>query len=153
MQIRIESTDLPGRCGPSPDRPEGHHNIHVGVQSKRRPYELLGVVAAVSASARWTFDARAIETTVGIDVNGPYIHGRPGSRFIYLNWGVIDNDETFMTFRRAKLMFDGIPTAVLTDATKQGVLVGGLGLTDDRGNPLCAAVRPPLIKWSASSER
>ena len=31
--IRIEGTDLPGRaCGPGPDFPDGHHNIHVAAQ-------------------------------------------------------------------------------------------------------------------------
>jgi hypothetical protein len=30
-----------------------------------------------------------------------------------------------------------------------GLLVGRLGLTDRKGNPLCAAVRPPVIEWSA----
>jgi hypothetical protein len=39
-------------------------------------------------------------------------------------------------------MLDGIPPEVL-DA-------GRLRLTDQRGNPLCAAVRPPLITWTAS---
>jgi len=27
--------------------------------------------------------------------------------------------------------------------------VGRLGLTDPKGNPTCAAVRPPLIEWTA----
>jgi Family of unknown function (DUF5990) len=30
----------------------------------------------------------------------------------------------------------------------RAVLVGRLGLTDDKGWPLCAAVRPPRIHWS-----
>jgi hypothetical protein len=32
-----------------------------------------------------------------------------------------------------------------------GPLVGRLGLTDRKGHPLCAAVRPPLIEWSATA--
>jgi hypothetical protein len=31
------------------------------------------------------------------------------------------------------------------------MLVGRLGLTDAKGNPLCAAVRPPVIEWSAEA--
>jgi hypothetical protein len=30
------------------------------------------------------------------------------------------------------------------------VLVGRLGLTDAKGNPVCASIRPPLIEWSAA---
>jgi hypothetical protein len=110
MQIRIEGTDLPGlSCGPSPERPGGHHNNHVGVQRKGRPDELLGVVPGDAPSATWVLDCSAVDTALGIDVKGPYIQGSPGGRFIYLNWGVVDDDGTFTMFRRAKLMFDGIP--------------------------------------------
>jgi hypothetical protein len=34
----------------------------------------------------------------------------------------------------------------------RGLLVGSLGLTDPKGHPLCAAVRPPVIEWSAMTE-
>jgi Family of unknown function (DUF5990) len=87
----------------------------------------------------------------GTDLKGPYIQGPPGGRFIYLNWGTIDEPGTFALFRRAKLQLDAVPPEVLKSAAEQGVLVGRLGLTDRTGNPLCASVRPPLIEWSARS--
>jgi Family of unknown function (DUF5990) len=46
-------------------------------------------------------------------------------------------------------MLDGVPPTVLDEAGKSGLLVGRLGLTDPKGNPTCAAVRPPAIPWSA----
>ena len=47
MLIRIEGTDLPGSsCGPSPERPAGHFGIHVGLQRRGKPAELLGVIPA-----------------------------------------------------------------------------------------------------------
>jgi hypothetical protein len=151
MQIRIEASDLPGRsCGPSPERPDGHHNIHVGVQRKGRSDDLHGMVPADAPEAAWTIDCTTVETANGIDVKGPFIQGRPARRFIYLNWGVVDEDRTFTMFRRAKVMLDGVPRNVLADAMERGVLVGRLGLTDAKGNPLCAAVRESLIEWSAS---
>jgi hypothetical protein len=85
------------------------------------------------------------------NLKGPYIQGPPGGRFIYLNWGTIDEPGTFNLFRRAKLWLTAVPPQVLRSATEQGVLVGRLGLTDTKGNPLCASVRPPLIEWSASA--
>jgi Family of unknown function (DUF5990) len=51
-------------------------------------------------------------------------------------------------FRRSKLMLDGVPDDILGKASVRGTLVGRLGLTDARGQPLCAAVRPPAIEWS-----
>ena len=51
-------------------------------------------------------------------------------------------------FRRAKLMFDGVPPDVLRRSVENGMLIGRLGLTDEKGHPRCAAVRPPLIDWT-----
>jgi hypothetical protein len=87
----------------------------------------------------------------GIDVKGPYIQGPPGGRFIYLSWGTVDDTAGFTLFRRAKLWLDTVPRAVLDQALELGLLVGRLGLTDPKGNPRCAAVRPPVIDWSAAA--
>jgi hypothetical protein len=92
----------------------------------------------------WTIDCEVN----GPDVRGPYIQGGPGDRFIYLNWGSVDGDGRMDMFRRAKLMLDGVPDSVLAKAAKSGLLVGRVGLTDVKGQPLCAAVRPPMIEWS-----
>jgi hypothetical protein len=94
-------------------------------------------------------DCKANRSAQGIDVQGSYIQGPPGGRFIYLSWGTVDEAGTFTLFRRAKLWLDAIPPAVLERAADGGLLTGRLGLTDQKGNPLCAAVRPPLIEWSA----
>jgi hypothetical protein len=51
-------------------------------------------------------------------------------------------------FRRSKLMLADVPDDILAKAATKGVLVGRLGLTDAKGQPLCAAVRPPAIDWS-----
>src|SRR5579872_5094474 len=104
VQIRIEGTDLPGRsCGPSPDRPEGHHNIHVGVPRRGRPDELLGLTSGDAAAATWTLVCTAAPTAGGVDVKGPHIQGRPDGRFIYLSWGTVDKAGTFRLFKRSKL--------------------------------------------------
>ena len=78
MRIRIEGTDLPGStCGPSPQRPEGHHNIHVGVQRRGKPAELLGVVPGDSPGVTWTLDATATRGPGGeTDLRGPYLRVR-----------------------------------------------------------------------------
>ena len=102
-------------------------------------------------SATWTLDCSAAGSPDGVDLQGPYIQGPPGGRFIYLSWGTVDDAQTFTLFRRAKLSFDAIPQAVIDGAQRLGMLVGRLGLTDAKGKPLCAAVRPPLIEWSAEA--
>ena len=54
-------------------------------------------------------------------------------------------------FRRAKIWLDAVPVPTLRRAVTVGGLVGRLGLTDAKGHPLCASVRPPLIEWSAEA--
>jgi len=150
VHIRIEATELPGRsCGPSPDSPGGYHNIHVGIQRRNRRDELLDLVPGDAPSATWTMACTPTHASTGVDLKGPYIQGPPGGRFIYLSWGTVDDAGLFTLFRRAKLWLDAIPSAVVDDAVELGRLVGRLGLTDHKGNPLCAAVRPPVIEWSA----
>jgi hypothetical protein len=152
MQIRIEASDFPGNsCVPSPDSPMGYRNIHVGVQRRNRRGELLGLVPGDASSATWTVDCDAVPSPTGVDLRGPYINGPPGGRFIYLSWGTVDDARGFTLFRRAKLWLDAIPSTVINRAVDVGLLVGRLGLTDGKGNPLCAAVRPPVIEWSAAA--
>jgi hypothetical protein len=114
------------------------------MQSKRRPPELLDVQPGDATEVSWTVDC----DVDGAELRGPYIQGRPGERFIYLNWGGVDGGGTFTMFRRAKLMLAAIPVDILAAAVESGVLVGTLSLTDAKGQPLCASVRPPAIEWS-----
>lgn len=147
IQIRIEARDLPGRdVGPSADTP-GHRGVHVGVQ--RRGEEVSDLCPGDAAAAVWTLEATVAPVQAGIDVTGPHIQGAPGERFIYLSWGTVDDTGTFTTFRRAKLMLDAIDPAVLHTARRHGRLTARLGLTGTDGRPLCAAIRPPLVDWSA----
>ncbi|ARI54691.1 DUF5990 family protein [Streptomyces bacillaris] len=151
MQIHIEASALPGRaCGPDSDFP-GCENIHVGVQRKDRPGELLGLCPGDAPGASWTLECTAEQTADGVVVSGPYIQNRLGGRFVYLSWGTVDGAGVFSMFRRAKLMFGDIEAEVLEAAVRSGRLTGRLGLTDGKGQPLCGRVRPSAISWSAGA--
>ena len=149
MQIRIEGSALPGRTWVAgPDSPCAE-NVHVAVQRKDRPQELLDLQPGDAASASWTLECTTNQTPTGIEVNGPYVQNRLGGRFIYLSWVDVGKAGTCRMFRRAKLMFDDIDQATLAAAVQSGRLTGRLRLTDAKGHPLCARVRPPVIQWSA----
>jgi Family of unknown function (DUF5990) len=151
VELRIEARDLPGRdCAPA-DAPTGYPNVHVAAQRRNRPGELLGLVRGDAPSAVWRLECSARRSASGVDVVGPYVQGGPGNRFVYLSWGTVSDAGEFTMFRRAKLMLDAVPRDVLAAAVERGALVGRLGLTDAKGNPLCAAVRPPTITWSAAA--
>lgn len=147
MLIRIEGHDLPGADGP-----DGYRNVHVGVQRRGRPAELLGLVSGAAPSATWVIDGAPVSRDGGLDITGRFIQGPPGGRFIYLSWGAVDDAGGFTMFRRAKLWLEAVPADVGAEAVDRGVLVGRLGLTDRFGNPLCASVRPPAIEWVAAGE-
>jgi hypothetical protein len=146
--IRIEGSNLPGRyCGPGPDFPDGHHNVHVAVQGRKGKQDLFGLLAADAKTATWKIDGDLLMPPPRWDCRGPQIHGSPAKRFIYLTWGVIGADSQFTMFRRAKLWLDVVPADVIEAASKSGLLIGRLRLSDDDGWPVCASVRPPRIAW------
>jgi hypothetical protein len=151
MRIRIEGSDLPGRdCRPDPEYSGGHHGVHVAVQGRKGQHDLFGLFPGDARSARWELECDLVPPPANGDLRGPEIQGGPGRRFIYLSWGVVDGAGVFTMFRRAKLWLDAVPEEVMTAATEGDLLIGRLGLTDDKGQPLCASVRPPQIKWSAA---
>lgn len=151
MRIRIDAVDLPGLTCPAPadGNVSVYGNIHVAVQRRDRPAELLEPQPGDAKSATWTLECTATASPTGTDIKGPYVQDRLGRRFIYLSWGTVDESGVFTMFRRAKLMLDVIPAEVLAAAARDGLLVGRLGLTDACGNPLCARVVPPQITWTA----
>ncbi|WP_405433089.1 DUF5990 family protein [Micromonospora sp. NBC_00617] len=145
MRVRIEGSDLPGRRGGADADALRLGNVHVGVQRKT---EVIDRVPADAITATWTVEVSSREVDGMLDVGGPFVHGRPGARFLYLSWGTVTEDG-FAMFRRAKLMFTDVPTALLRAAHDDGgLLVGRLGLTDAAGEPVCARVQPPAITWT-----
>ncbi len=89
--VRIEGFDLPGQtCGPGPDFPDGHQNIHVAVQGRKGQQDLLGLVPADVTSTTWTLDCELVSPPPAVDLRGPQIQGSPGKRFVYITWGVVE---------------------------------------------------------------
>ena len=140
MRIEICGHSLPGRtCA-------GQAEVAVGVQRGR---EVVDVHPADADHVVWAFDVAEVPDHTGAtDVRGPFVHGRPGGRFLYLSWDGTDAAGTRAMFRRAKLMLDPAVLASATGAT----LVAELNLTMADGTPLCAAVRPPAVAWSVRAD-
>lgn len=136
VRIEIRGHGLPGRvCA-------GHVEVAVGVQRGR---EVVDVHPADADQVAWAFDVAEVPDRAGApDVRGPFVHGRPGARFLYLSWDGVDAAGTRAMFRRAKLMLDPTVLAAAAGAT----LVAEVDLTMADGTPLCAAVRPPAVAWS-----
>ena len=87
MELRITGTDLPGRnCG------DGDTNVHVGIQIRRDPAQ---VVPADAATVTFTTEIELVDRDGTVDFKGPAVQGHPGSRYVYLTWGNLGDDGDF----------------------------------------------------------
>ncbi|HZZ49475.1 MAG TPA: DUF5990 family protein [Pseudonocardia sp.] len=140
MWLEIRGHHLPGRSW------ENHPNVHVGIQLGREPASL---VAGDETSATWSTEIRVHDRGDDLDFAGPAVQGRPGDRFVYLSWGNVADDGSFTMFRRAKLMLADVVSA-LPSLNGDSLVVATVDLTDERGGPRCARLRPPALSLAPS---
>jgi hypothetical protein len=139
-QLRIVGRRLPGSSW------SGRSGIHVGLQ---RHNEVVNLVNGDEGEAVFDVDLDVVAGVDGLpDFRGDCVQGRRGERFVYLSWGEVDDKGTFTMFRRLKLHL----TPLVEQCTAEGVLAARkiqavLELTDTRGRPLAASVRPPWVTW------
>ena len=160
LVVVIEGYDLPGRsCRPGPEG-TGYHNVHVALPSnvKDRPglavpdrrWQAAEAVPGDARSARWEVEVKIRRGEDGIDFGGPFVSGDRADRNLGLAWGEVPGDGTFRLFRGVKIRLVDVDPGIVEDALRPGhQLVARVRLTDARGNPICARVRPPDIAWSA----
>jgi Family of unknown function (DUF5990) len=141
MLLEIHGHHLPGRHWHLDGEP--YDNVHVGVQVRREPHNL---VRGDAASATWTVPIDVVERDGKHDFRGPAVQGRRDERFVYLTWGNVGADGTFTMFRRAKLML-----ADLLELADEPHVIAGVHLTDDCGGPRCARLRPPALTLTHGS--
>ena len=170
LTVVIEGFDLPGlTCGPEPGGPV-HHNIHVALggpgAGRRSPAEPGGdrptlvmpgspglafePVPGDAPSARWEVTVTVRRDQDGFDFSGPFVRGDRTDRNLGLAWGDVPGDGTLRVFRGAKFRLADVDPGLIEEAMRPGRrLLARVRLTDARGNPVCARVRPPAITWSA----
>jgi len=150
--LRIIGTDLPGRvCPPGGDFP-GYRNVHVAVQRKDTPSELLDIQPADAERVSWSLPCTASTTAAeGLVLNGPYIQNRLGGRFVYVSWVDLDARGVPTMFRRGKLLLSAVTPTVLAEAVERGQLRARLTMSDETGHPVCARLVPPRVQWNAES--
>ena len=144
VRILIEGTNLPGTAFAE------HRHVHVGVQCRSDAVDL---VPGDAPAAAFEFDVGVLLTPDGWDFRGPYVHGKRGERFIYLALGDRPPGGDFAMFRRAKLHLSCLGHDLVAQAVAPGHrLVARLSLTDARGGPRCASLRPPAIAWTVEPD-
>lgn len=164
LTVVIEGFDLPGRtCRPEPDG-TGHRNVHVALYSRStdrpglevtpgRPWLAAEPVPGDAPSARWEVPVTLRRDDEGFDFTGPFVGGDRTGRSIGLAWGDVPGDGTLRLFRAAGLRLVDVDPGLIEEAMRPGWrLVARVRLTDAKGNPVCARVRPPALTWSAELE-
>ena len=136
MLLHIRGYHPPGREWQARD--ERYDNIHVGIQIGKQPH---GLVAGDAESPSWTIPVEVVTREEGLDFRGPSVQGRRGERFIYLTWGDVGKDGSFAMFRRAKLMLSELEAF----AGNAESVIARVDLTDKRGGPQCARLKPPAL--------
>ncbi|MER8072575.1 DUF5990 family protein [Streptomyces sp. NPDC094034] len=140
LTLRITGRELPGRaCG-------CFQEVHVAPQRGRGP-DPDQLVRADAAEAHFEIPVDTTTAPDGTpDFRGPYVQGRRGARFIYLTWGELSpgaDIAAFRMFRRAKLFLVDLPPDLLAGGAAETTL----SLTDAKGLPRCARLRPPELVW------
>jgi Family of unknown function (DUF5990)/Domain of unknown function (DUF5655) len=161
MTVVIEGSELPGRtCRPEPDGP-GHQNVHVALGGSaqdrpalamsNKPGMAIEPTPGDAPGARWEMPVTVRRDDEGFDFAGPFVRGVRDDRHLGLIWGDLLGDGTLRVFRGAKLRLVDVDPDLIEQAMQPGRrLVARIRLTDARGNPICARVRPPYLTWSVA---
>jgi hypothetical protein len=165
MTVVIEGSELPGlTCQPESDGIV-HRNIHIALATTAKgiaegqpwlnvplkPGLAAGPFPGDAEETRWevTVTVRG-SADDGYDFTGPSVGGDRTDRNLGLVWGEVPGDGTLHMFRGAKLRLVEVPPDLITEAMRPGHrLVARVRLTDDKGNPVCARLRPSHLTWSA----
>ena len=165
MTVVIEGTELPGlTCQPEPGGTV-YRNIHVALATTAggiaegqswlavplKPRVAAEPFPGDAKQTRWELTVTVRGSAGdGYDFTGPSVSGDRTDRNLGLVWGEVPGDGTLQLFRGAKLRLVDVPADLITDAMRPGrCLLARVRLTDDRGNPVCAGLRPSHLTWSA----
>jgi hypothetical protein len=78
---------------------------------------------------------------------GPYVHGNPREKFIYLCWGERAGSH-WDGFSRAKLQLLPIPAALLFRAADtETPLEVRIDMQDEKGKIICATIKQTQLHW------
>lgn len=140
IRLEIHGTSLPGL------RFQERQSVRLGIQAGR---EVLDEVPGDAVEARFSAILRVTRLDdATLDFGGPHVFGTRGDRFIYLCWGERIGGA-WDGFRRAKIKLGYVPAEIWDEAMREGrTVVGRLELTDAKGEPKCASLRPDEVSWS-----
>lgn len=140
VNILLHCTELPGASF------DGRTAVRLGIQKGKTVVDDVPADAENAAFA-CPFRVERHTRTGKPNFLGPFAHGTPEERFIYLSWGEREGDAWNM-FRRAKIDLTDIAWPAIEQAIATNrPLEATLRLTDRHGEPLCGTVTEEYIAW------
>lgn len=101
-----------------------------------------------AACFRFVLEATWDEADGSMIWRGGYAHGPRADRFIYLCWGAW-GEHGWQHFRRAKVPLKNINRTLILQALQEGrPLRARIRMTDDRGEPAAATLKPDQATWT-----
>ena len=134
IRLRIHCRHLPGTHF------DGRTSVRLGVQKGK---EVVEDVPADVEGVTFTIALRVTKNPKSGQPNflGPFAHGTPDDRFIYLCWGEREGED-WDGFRRAKVRLNHLGWERLGEAWETGKPIEVIvDMTDHKGGPTCGSVR------------
>jgi hypothetical protein len=130
--------------------------VDFGVQKGRgSAYETIQTQRSVGSDLRFEFTIEARGTTKGSqpDFRGPFVQGRAGERFVYIDIGQFAGQAGTPWSRRMKIPLSGITSAMVQHASADArtVFEARVAGTGRDGSPACATVKP-FDGWKTTSD-
>jgi hypothetical protein len=122
-----------------------HGVAHLGIS---RGKEIVDVISTQEPTAEFRATVDVIDKPSGRDFRGPYVFGKLGERFLYLNWGT-QTARGWISGQggRTKLQLGFVSPTDLDQAVLGRTLVAELILATDAGRPAFATVKAPVLQW------
>ena len=140
IKVLIHCRDLPG------SKFQERTRVRLGIQ---KGTDVIEDVPGDVESVTFTVPLRVTRNSASGRPNflGPFAHGTPCERFIYLCWGE-RRGGNWDGFRRAKLHLSQLSWESIEKAIEDGSAIEAVvNVTDAKGGPLCASVREDKIEW------
>lgn len=140
ITVEIVCTKLPGEDW------AGGRPLHLGIQKDQEMME------HASAGSKQVVFRPVLRVRRHADGSpsflGPFAQGPRNERFIYLVWAIVENGVPQRMVGRIKLHLNHLPWASVEKAAAGKLPIRAtLSLTDGKGKPVMASVRPPAAQW------
>lgn len=137
IALEIVCTDLPGA---------GERLLHLGIQ---RDQTIIETASADSKRIVFKPTFRVRRNADGsANFLGPFAHGPKAERFVYLNWVTMSGETLTGMVGRIKLHLNHLKWAAVEEAARvEKPIRVRLALTNAKGLPVMASVRPNVAQW------